>query len=87
MAQEKVDATQDKTDLTFAVWTMMYNALKYSFSREDAIKLQNMILPEVVKDVTETAKARHAGDETNFTSDDVRTAIGRILLRRFGATA
>ena len=87
MAQEKIDVTQDKTDLTFAVWQMMFNALKYSFPREDAIKLQNMILPEVVKDVTETAKARHSGDATNFTSEDVRTALGRILLRRCGVTA
>ena len=60
MAQEKVDATQDKTDLTFAVWTMMYNALKYSFSREDAIKLQNMILPEVVKVVTTNIDSKPA---------------------------
>ncbi|MBQ1469848.1 MAG: hypothetical protein IIZ29_03230 [Schwartzia sp.] len=48
------------------------------------MKLQNTILPEVVKDVTETAQSRNSGSEIDFTSEDVRTSIGRVLLRKCG---
>ena len=75
---------QEKSELILSIWLMTYNTLKNAFSQEDTMKLQNTILPEVVTDVTETAQSRNSGSEIDFTSEDVRTSIGHVLLRKCG---